>query len=111
LPPINQETFEHRNNQLFEVVSVMGQLSTPKILIGDFNISMWSPIYSNLTKGSGLINARQAFGILPTWPTFLPFMMIPIDHCLVSSDIQVVGIKTGSPVGSDHLPLIVEIAI
>ena len=106
LPPISREAFEYRNSQLFEVNTVLTQLKKPKILIGDLNISMWSPFYAKMP----LHNARQGFGILPTWPNFIPFMMIPIDHCLVSSDIKVVNIKTGPSIGSDHLPLIVELA-
>jgi endonuclease/exonuclease/phosphatase (EEP) superfamily protein YafD len=111
LPPISPELFRHRNSQLFAVNSVIKQLSTPKILIGDLNISMWSPVYSKLLSNTGLVNARQGIGILPTWPTTLPFLMIPIDHCLISSDINVVNIRTGRRIGSDHLPLIVELAI
>ena len=110
-PPIPQHNFDRRNRQLFAVKSVIEQLPTPKILIGDLNITMWSPIYSKLLSDTGLVNARQGFGILPTWPTFLPFLMLPIDHCLISSDIKVVNIRTGKRIGSDHLPLIVELAI
>ncbi|TGO03119.1 hypothetical protein PN36_12240 [Candidatus Thiomargarita nelsonii] len=108
-PPISGKTFEHRNSQLFEVNSFLKDLSSPKIVIGDLNISMWSPIYSFLSQE--LVNARQGFGILPTWPTFMPFMMIPIDHCLVSSDVNVLNLKTATSIGSDHLPLIVELAL
>jgi endonuclease/exonuclease/phosphatase (EEP) superfamily protein YafD len=110
-PPIRQYFFEKRNNQLFAVKSFLQSLSEPKILIGDLNISMWSPFYIELLEKTGLVNARQGFGLLPTWPTFLPIFMIPIDHCLVSSDITVVNIKKGQSIGSDHLPLIVELAI
>jgi len=109
LPPIPKHNFDHRNSQLFAVQSAIQQLPSPKILIGDFNMTMWSPVYSKLFSHIGLVNARQGFGILPTWPTALPFLKIPIDHCLVSSDIQVVNIKTGNSIGSDHLPLIVEL--
>jgi endonuclease/exonuclease/phosphatase (EEP) superfamily protein YafD len=109
-PPIRQSVFEQRNEQLFAVKSYLQSLPSPKILIGDLNLSMWSPFYVKLLENTELVNARQGFGLLPSWPTFLPIFMIPIDHCLVSSDLQVVNIKTGHPIGSDHLPLIVEVS-
>ena len=41
----------------------------------------------------------------------LPPLGIPIDQCLVSRGIQVANVRTGNDVGSDHLPLIVDLAI
>jgi endonuclease/exonuclease/phosphatase family metal-dependent hydrolase len=66
-----------------------------------------------LIERIGLINAREGFGVLPTWPTYYgsTALMIPIDHCLVSEDIRVFNIRTGAHIGSDHLPLIVDIEI
>ena len=36
---------------------------------------------------------------------------VPIDHCLVSEDIAVISRKTGPRIGSDHLPLYIEVSI
>jgi hypothetical protein len=55
------------------------------------------------------VNASN--GPLPSWPSLLPFAMIPIDHCLVSGEFTVIDIKIGPDVGSDHLPLIVELGL
>jgi hypothetical protein len=100
---------------------------------------MWSSYYKKFLNATGLINARQGFGILPGWPTpsyyaiftrkfgvehlrkqyeaefnaflSLPFVRIPIDHCFVSSDILITNVRIGKDIGSDHLPLIVDFSI
>jgi len=41
----------------------------------------------------------------------LVFLMLPLDHCLVSDDIRVADARTGESIGSDHLSLIVEIEL
>ena len=64
-----------------------------------------------MVKTGGLRNARSGFGILPTWPTFMPVLYIPIDHCLVTKEIDIIKLRTGRNVGSDHLPLIADLAI
>ncbi|MDJ0569918.1 MAG: endonuclease/exonuclease/phosphatase family protein [Pleurocapsa sp. MO_192.B19] len=111
LPPVNDDYYHSRNSQLNEVALVSKNVGNPLILIGDLNVTMWSSDYMALETGTNLVNARKGFGILPTWPTILPMFMIPIDHCLVSSDFQVLEIKVGKNVGSDHLPLIVDLGL
>lgn len=111
LPPVSDDYYHSRNSQLNEVALVSKNVDHPLILIGDLNVTMWSSDYMALETGTNLVNARKGFGILPTWPTILPMFMIPIDHCLVSSDFQVLEIKVGKNVGSDHLPLIVDLGL
>jgi endonuclease/exonuclease/phosphatase (EEP) superfamily protein YafD len=111
LPPGSHETSEQRNSQLAAIGAATRQYSTPVILIGDLNVTMWSPYYSRLIQESGLVNARKGFGVVPTWPAQVPILKIPIDHCLVSADIRVADIRTASAFGSDHLPLVVDLAI
>jgi endonuclease/exonuclease/phosphatase (EEP) superfamily protein YafD len=114
VPPTGgHELFLLRNAQLREAAKTMRQLPEPKILIGDLNTTVWSPYFSQLVEESGLRDTRRGFGVVPTWPAnFLtPLMRIPIDHCLVSRDIRVVSIRAGRRIGSDHLPLIVDLGI
>lgn len=111
LPPIRANYFHWRNQQLAEITHYIQFLNTPTILLGDLNMTMWSPFHSRFVQDSGLRNARSGFGILPTWPIQIPFLYIPIDHCLVSSKIQIISQQTGSKIGSDHLPLITDLVI
>lgn len=121
LPPVRRSFFHSRNLQLDQIGQYVQQLETPVVVLGDLNITMWSPYYKRFARNTGLQNARRGFGVLPTWPmpgtyAVLPnllhrLLQIPIDHCLVSSDIKVAAIHTGQDVDSDHLPLIADLVI
>lgn len=109
-PPIEQPYFEQRNAQLQELASFIQSLNGPKILLGDLNLTPWSPVYRQLERTSGLHNTRHGFGLQPSWPTHWPALLrIPIDHCLVSPELQVLDTRTGPELGSDHLPLLVRL--
>ncbi len=60
--------------------------------------------------GFALATTVSGFGLKPTWPTSLPLLMIPLDHCLLSPGLRVTSFEVGPRVGSDHLPVLVEIA-
>jgi endonuclease/exonuclease/phosphatase (EEP) superfamily protein YafD len=109
--PVTGEMYFARNEQLGSLPDLLRKPPGATILIGDLNTAMWEPSYRTLVQATGLKNARRGFGVLPTWPTFLPFAMIPIDHVLVSEEIGVKAVRTGGGIGSDHLPLIVELAL
>jgi endonuclease/exonuclease/phosphatase (EEP) superfamily protein YafD len=111
--PIREGNFDRRNKMLVAAAGYLRSFPSPKICVGDLNTSLWSPHYRKFEKETNLINARKGFGLLPSWPTFMIFrwLMIPIDHCLVSKDIRVVSAETGEPIDSDHLPLIIELEI
>jgi endonuclease/exonuclease/phosphatase (EEP) superfamily protein YafD len=101
---------EERNRQLAAIAHYVAQVKNP-IVVGDFNVTMWSPYYKRFVGKARLHNARAGFGILPTWPTFRPLLYIPIDHCFVRRDIKALNSRIGREVGSDHLPLITDLLI
>lgn len=123
-PPPMPHLFNQRNSELAQVADYIKQQKKATVLIGDLNITMWSPYYKQLIKKTQLKNTRQGFGLLPTWPaptkyakpyspvTFLkPILWVPIDHCLVSPTIHVKSTRTGSNINSDHLPLITDLVV
>ena len=109
VPPINGELFDLRNRQLDDAAALIARIKGARILVGDLNTTQWSPYFSALAKRGALRNGRNGFGVLPTWPTSLPGLMIPIDHLLVSAEVSVKELSTGDDIGSDHLPLIAEV--
>ena len=109
--PMSFGLVKARNKQLLKMSHYLQTITTPKIVFGDLNITMWSPYYKDFVATTGMRNARAGFGVQPTWYMKLPIFYIPIDHCLVSPDIRVQNSRVGDPVGSDHLPIIVDLAI
>lgn len=109
--PITRSLFDARNEQLNSLVDIVSRIDGAVILSGDFNLSVWCRRYRMFEERTGLRNTRRGFGIVPTWPTFMPFAMIPIDHVLVSDGIGVIETRTGKRIGSDHLPLVIRVAI
>lgn len=110
-PPINAESAQDRNAQLTDLAAFVRQAQQPLLLLGDLNLSPWSPYFERLLTTSGLHDSAEGRGILPTWPVGLPLLWIPIDHVLFSNGIQILHRETGSALGSDHYPVIVDFQI
>ena len=51
------------------------------------------------------------FNIEATWPVWFGFAGIPIDHAFVSTDVAITHIETGPNIGSDHRPILGDLAI
>lgn len=85
--------------------------STPMVVMGDFNMTPWSLNYQALKDGLGLQDSMQGFGVQPTYPVHAPVFRIPIDHCLVSPGIRVLDRHIAPESGSDHLPMVFDLAI
>lgn len=134
LPPLKPQFFHSRNQQLDLVSQYLESVSHDSqreiatsneadrmLLVGDLNITMWSPYYKRLARKTNLQNARDGFGILPTWPmpvTYKPIpgwlttlFLIPIDHCLFSQGLAITNVHLGAQIGSDHRPLIVDVEV
>jgi endonuclease/exonuclease/phosphatase (EEP) superfamily protein YafD len=117
--PVKSPTFNRRNLQLDALANHLERNPQPTILMGDFNLTLWSPYYRQFIGKTNLHNTRYGFGILPSWirpstcvklPQFLlPFLNIPIDHIFVSKDFKVANTYTGDNGNSDHAPIISEL--
>jgi endonuclease/exonuclease/phosphatase (EEP) superfamily protein YafD len=77
---------------------------------GDFNTVPWADSVRDLAAEADLRSIHGRFGLSGTWPANAVVLRVPIDNCLVSSSVAVVGRRVGPDIGSDHLPLIVDLA-
>jgi endonuclease/exonuclease/phosphatase (EEP) superfamily protein YafD len=60
--PISKSKFANRNRQFSEAGSLIRTRRGPRVLIGDFNTTMWSPYFKRLLRDSGLRDARFRTG-------------------------------------------------
>jgi endonuclease/exonuclease/phosphatase (EEP) superfamily protein YafD len=108
LPPGSRIQTELRDEQLAKLAQFIRAQEVSVILAGDLNTTDFSPCFSDLLVASGLKDTRQGRGIQASWGPF-PLLEIPIDHCLVSPEIDVVERSVGPHLGSDHRPVIVDL--
>ena len=78
---------------------------------GDFNATSITRPYQTLARKLG--DCQRLLNLKPSVKTFPSgFPAIRIDHCFVSPEIHITGVKADfSPlarVASDHLPLIID---
>jgi endonuclease/exonuclease/phosphatase family metal-dependent hydrolase len=109
--PVLPQLAARRTGDLAALVDAARQRGTlPFIALGDLNISPFSPHFGATLAAAGLRSAAAGRGWQPTWPTFFPPAGIQIDHALVSPDIDVQRFGTGSGTGSDHRPILMDVA-
>jgi len=111
-PPINTSLYQTRNRHLQSMAEHIAALEGPVVVAGDLNITPWSEHFSHLLSVSQLTDSRNGYGLQLSWPTvsFLPALM-PIDHILVSKQVQVLERQTSPAIGSDHRAVWADIVI
>ena len=92
-----------RDSELEALGSWVQSSQREVILIGDFNISPWSPPFRRLLTSASLKDSRSMRGLFPSWPSPLGPCGIPIDHALTTRGLRVTDRKAGFPSdASDH---------
>lgn len=107
MPPAGQQAALSRNLQLEALAKRARGAKEPVIIVGDLNITPWSPYFQKLLKDGDLQDSAQGFGWQPTWPAQFWHMLIPIDHMLTRG-IKVEKRYLGPSIESDHWPLFIE---
>lgn len=109
VPPNGGQYVDFRNKQIESVGLFVKNLKGNVVILGDLNITPWTPALQDFLRIASLRDAREGYGVTPTWPvdSFL-FIRFPIDYCLVSRDVSVRDFKRGPDIGSDHFPLVMD---
>jgi len=111
LAPCNDYMWRGRNRFTLELARALRKVSGPLVVTGDFNNTPWSASFRAFLETSGLHDSAQGRGPLLTWPTAsIPPVRIPLDHCFHSDGVRILSKRLGPDIGSDHLPLIIDVA-
>lgn len=99
--------FQYQWGQITQVMAlgeVVGDLTGPVVVAGDFNAVSSARIGRQVQTGIGLIPAPGWPG---TWPSALPSVVgITIDQVYRSPDLALIERRLGRPTGSDHRPVV-----
>ena len=110
LAPCSGGQWFGRNGFTLELARALRKVEGPLVVTGDFNNTPWSTTFHTFLKVSGLHDSAQGRGPLPTWPASNPLLRIPLDHCFHSDSVLILDRHSGPDIGSDHLPLILDVA-
>jgi endonuclease/exonuclease/phosphatase (EEP) superfamily protein YafD len=103
--PTSSAKARHRNLQLEDLADRLKASEHRRLVVGDMNLTPYSPYFDRFTERSGLQDARLVDGIHITWPASALPIWIPIDHALADPAANVAWVRTGPDIGSDHFPL------
>lgn len=109
-PPISGEMAQARNRKLEAIArkAAVQPQATP-IVVGDFNLTPWSPYFQQFIADSGLRDVRTPHRFEHTWPVTFnnAHLGLAIDHSFAHPSLQLIKRGTGPDLGSDHLPVTV----
>jgi endonuclease/exonuclease/phosphatase (EEP) superfamily protein YafD len=112
LPPRTQEytrTYHLGAEALLDIVRRLGQRSF--IVAGDFNSMPDSDLAARMREVSDDAWEASGRGFGFTWPNgVFPYPPVRLDHVFVSRDLGVLRARVGQGAGSDHRPVVADVA-
>lgn len=107
--PTSRARAAERNRQFADLAALTESATEPLLVAGDFNSTPYSPYFSDWLASSDLRDVRAGLDI--TWPTFLPILGLPIDHCVVNAGIRAAAFRRLPDFGSDHYPILCRLTL
>lgn len=110
LAPVTPWQAVTRDAQLAEYTDWAVSTPGPRVVTGDFNATPWTAPFRHMLAAGGLVNSQRGFGTAPTWSVD-EWWRLPIDHLLHSEELAVVHREVGPDLGSDHRPVVIDLAL
>jgi endonuclease/exonuclease/phosphatase (EEP) superfamily protein YafD len=104
--PLGPAVSAQRNAQLETLAALArGSAPGPVLLLGDLNLTAFTPRFARLLDRGGLADCAAGRGFEPSWPARFPPLALRIDHCLHGPGLRPLTLRNGPQIGSDHRPL------
>ena len=86
--------------------------TTPLVVAGDFNMAPWTQKLKGFTQETGLGRYNTFHFTWPLQVRGIPFVpLVPIDNIFASREFAAIATEPGPRLGSDHRPIIADIAL
>ncbi|MEZ4269466.1 MAG: endonuclease/exonuclease/phosphatase family protein [Myxococcota bacterium] len=109
LPPLGSAWVDASEALLRDIADARPRLGERVLVCGDFNLTPWSPSLTDFTDAASLHDVGAGRALRGTWPAAIAPMRIPIDLCFASAALATAGVSEGPNLGSDHLPVVVNL--
>ena len=107
--PFPSRPYWGQRAQAEEIAGDVASASGAKLVVGDFNAAPWGYVIQTIAQRNALSVLTGGGG---TWPSLLPPQLrIPIDNMMASAGLSFVSRRVLPKMGSDHLPVLAEIAV
>jgi endonuclease/exonuclease/phosphatase (EEP) superfamily protein YafD len=111
IPPVSGAALDDEVAQLEAIATRVRSVKEPVIVMGDLNATPWSRPFRDFVAATGLCDSRAGFGLQASFPAASAVLRIPIDHVLISCSLGVRSRVIERDVGSDHLPVLVDLVV
>lgn len=86
----------------------VAEVTGPAVLSGDFNSAPWTHAIRSIGSAGDF---RLGSGFVTSWPSANPgFLRLPLDQLYLRGRVEA-DVRTGPQLGSDHLPVLIELDI
>lgn len=109
--PLHSGESEGRVASFDSLAQHVRRLKGAVIVAGDLTATPWSRPFADFVHTTGMVKAWSLKPWLNTWPSWLPYLGIPIDQILVNSAVAIADVRLGAASGSDHFPVIATLRL
>jgi len=113
LPPRTLEYTAWCDAQMHEITKTVSEINVPLLIAGDFNGTQHNAWVNKLSTGKmRSCHEDRGRGSAVTFPNgVFPLPPVRLDHIFISKHVACLSIQEGIGAGSDHRPLITNVAL